>query len=795
MKPFEPEEEAKKTPKEYTVYPERYDHFPQDERYEAFENARKLVLRRESNDMALESLITRNKRKSLFITAVLPEALRAIEYRLDRIHDEVQMLRYDLDNEMYRRREFVRLILSRGRTVSEIQNSIQLNMPQSLSLYFEMAMVYLINYRRLFRLSAVVLEAFATMRIVPHPEAIGNAFHLLASERLEPYNEDAKHIKRARLAMEAVAKSCTKLMVKLSDRENKYPLQIKQPTIYLLAKRLPVSTLTALYHHLINKDIYITEFTALHIVQRLVEPDKESGISQWRPALEILKSMKYRRNNLNTEPALRIFYKTIYQAIREGDQPTTEEILRLMAECKLEPGVEVYNMLMSKASESNDETAMRQYFDAITTSGMQPNMVTYAISHTFYKRNREERKRELVVNEAYRLDPNFSLFIATDILHAAVLQRRPWFEVYQRFANLFHTSLITGFNIAPERRLGTYHISLPDKKKLEPDHVTLAVMLTSYANTEHSVQRIWDLYCLYRARLLDRRRTPAKKAMRLLLLKSGGYIPHIIMMGLGKHITGLPYLAAVLEDMLEPSAPIPSSTITWSIFIKFLSLAGKMSQAEEVLRVMRERGMEPTTITFTTLLDGYVKASQQPMAESVLERMQEAGQSPNVYTWTTLLNGYLKTRGNWKAGETFKRMLDADITPDEVTLQMLLGVSDKDRFEAGLSGDPECDEEMEEEMVKKLEEEPWALPEPVVLKEGPWARPEPEVLEEEAWARPEPIVLKEEPWAHPKEEDNAEMTVEELEDQAFIEAGLRQEEELRALMEKEKEVDEYTEKK
>jgi pentatricopeptide repeat protein len=655
-------------------------HFSEHEVEEAHENMKTVERAREGEDMALQALTLRDRRLPRYLYSVVPDALRSVERQINAVEMELEMLRHDRE-EMREPRMAVRRLLSKGRRYEDIVKTYSWVSKKVPAVeHFEQVMIYLIHYRRLFRLASLVLRALGSS-MAPHPDDIGKAYHMLIAERLQPF-VDAPRNKKTVEKMEKVAKECVEVLFALLDGRERHmwPIVFPQPAIYLLSQMAPVSMLHSIYQKLSERYSRIREFTAFHFVVRLAQPGEETGVTYWQQGFEILKAMHYRNGFLSTPQAKHAFYKVLYQAIRANDATTTEEILALMLECGLEPGVEVYNMLMTRAAEDKDEAALKNYFYAIRESGHHPTMATHAIAHAFHKHNSNERERIAAMEEGLALDGRLNLFFATDALHAAVLYKKPYEEVYRRYCLFFNARLLERFGIA----LSGVRVPNARRGDLEPDHVTLAVMLTAYCYSEPKIQKLWELYKLYIHYLTNEQR--GNWFTRRLLLASGSYIPHIFMMGLGKRMQGLPYVAAVLEDMLKPNAIIDPNVYSWSIFLNFLTRAGKMEEAETVLNVMRARGLEPNAVTMTTLLNGYVRGEQLESAEHVLTRMDEAGLDPNVHTWTSLLHGYVKAGKNWDAGDVFKRMLDSSVQPDEVTLQAVSGITDRDMFEAGLGG-------------------------------------------------------------------------------------------------------------
>jgi len=662
---------------------ERKIDFSDEEIKEAYAHLKATKDQYDMQDMALATLTDRNQRLPKYIYAIIPDALRALDRQLQRIKDEVTLFKHerktlgDIKRSAY-------YLLQRGRSVESIAAKYMADIPKNPTKYFRVLMAYLILNRGLLRLASVVMEAIAKSPAAPHPRDIGMACRMLVRERLQPFdNPDGGASAKARARLEKEGAACTELLFRMLERPNKWPMQVPQVVMHDLLHRVPVSMLPKLYWMLVDRNVKIYPFTAFHFIKRLRRLDPATGISLWRDAFAILKSMQYRREDLNTQQAQFAFFGVLYQAMCDKDAAATEEILKLMIECGLSPGIEVYHMLMSRAMEENDGAKMKKYYRSGLDAGYEPTMVTFSILHAFHKRHGPEPDRQKVMHEAYLLDNALNLFLSTDILHADVLQGKPYHVTFARYKSLFNTRVLEEFGISPSKdRPG-------EKRKIDPDHVTLAVMISAYCNSEYSISRIWDLYRLYQEKLKDKR--ISNGSIRKLLIKAGPYIPHAIMMGLGKRIEGLPYVAKVLQHMLLPDSIVQSDVYSWSILLSFLAKAGKLWEAKKTMKLMKSRGLTPNVVTWSTLLNGYVKSNLVAQAEDVLEKMKIAGVDPNVYTWTSLLNGYVTEGKDWEAGEVFKRMLDAQVSPDEITLSAVSGVKDRTRFEAGLAGETKGD--------------------------------------------------------------------------------------------------------
>ncbi|TGZ83999.1 hypothetical protein EX30DRAFT_96414 [Ascodesmis nigricans] len=647
----------------------------------------------EAEDQALDRCVGQHgDRMTTYLYPYVAPAVQAMERGIKELEDEITLLEIEL--ERYRHhRAAVRWLLSRGRSAEAVFQQAQF-LPDPLPLtYVEEVLGYVAVRRRAFRLSVVLLEALAS-RARSHE--LGAIFSFLVLERLGPMLTSAKSSTQP--AVEKLSLKFTELLNRITAvRGAGRRIVLSKEAIRVLVDAAPAATLSELYTALVlahggEYKAAISVYEVLRVIARLCRP--ESGESKWHAAFAVLQTLDgdrllYKRYSRHV---MYIVLQTALTNSSKDEKDMVAEILSFIARnspANWSPDRVLLHHRMSKALAELDGAVLESHFKEFVDSGKTPDMVTLNILHNYYKRIGDEGSRQAIVAEAFAITRP-SVEFATDILHALVLSHEPFEAVFREYRQHFLTADLSHFGIIA-------HIPsiLPESEQetlglYKPDDVTIAVMIQSYINNTHSIQAIWHVYSSYQRLLTGRHAATRYHAIRKTLMKSGPYIPHMIMLALSRYRRGLPYIANILEDLMRPGAPLKADVYSWSIFLRGLTLHGKQDEAELVLKMMQQRNLSPNVVTWTTLLVGYVHSADHDAVERVLQAMMDNGVTPNTQTWAAVIKSCFMEEdgtGDWRAGDAFRRMLDMGIVPDKHVHDALEGVRDRYAFEAGLSGE------------------------------------------------------------------------------------------------------------
>ncbi|KAK3360084.1 hypothetical protein B0T25DRAFT_119551 [Lasiosphaeria hispida] len=179
----------------------------------------------------------------------------------------------------------------------------------------------------------------------------------------------------------------------------------------------------------------------------------------------------------------------------------------------------------------------------------------------------------------------------------------------------------------------------PREQLLEPEPYTLGIVIMAYIKSSISVFPIIAFYHRFRTLLLQNDPIMAG------FIKANGTLVHdTLIMELGAFDgmlrVGLDVLSDMLADAALPQAgrlrgvplhPAPS-IFTWSIMLKVLTARKQFKQAERLLQMMNEHGIQPTRVTWNTLIAGYALAQSVQGTAEALQRAEQASSRPDDFT-------------------------------------------------------------------------------------------------------------------------------------------------------------------
>jgi len=118
----------------------------------------------------------------------------------------------------------------------------------------------------------------------------------------------------------------------------------------------------------------------------------------------------------------------------------------------------------------------------------------------------------------------------------------------------------------------------------------------------------------------------------------------------------------------------------YTALVQGFARAGRLMEADELLRRMSRDGVEPNVYTYSTLIDGLAKGAQMDLAETAFAEMRRAKIKPSVVTYNSLLKGVVRGSTDSecarevlsRASALFERMREDGVAPDLVTYNTLV---------------------------------------------------------------------------------------------------------------------------
>ncbi|KAK1836208.1 hypothetical protein QBC39DRAFT_248385 [Podospora conica] len=199
---------------------------------------------------------------------------------------------------------------------------------------------------------------------------------------------------------------------------------------------------------------------------------------------------------------------------------------------------------------------------------------------------------------------------------------------------------------------------LEEHERLQPDHLTLAMMMCGYVKSLKTPRELIIFYSTFRQRLKAGDETAGR------IVAHGSEVHDAVLMAITRCRGMLPVALDILNDMLDshtsgplanspeplqPGAPKPiphprPSAHTWAALIKGLGLAKQPNRAEDALRTMQGQGDTPDNVHWNTVAAGYARAQDIEGVISALRRRAAAGFPPDEYTLKAF--GYLRSPGD-----------------------------------------------------------------------------------------------------------------------------------------------------
>ncbi|XP_052287288.1 pentatricopeptide repeat-containing protein At5g39710-like [Citrus sinensis] len=98
----------------------------------------------------------------------------------------------------------------------------------------------------------------------------------------------------------------------------------------------------------------------------------------------------------------------------------------------------------------------------------------------------------------------------------------------------------------------------------------------------------------------------------------------------------------------------------------------KLVEANRLLELMMQRGLNPVIFTYTPLLNGYCLVGKVNVAIALFDSMARKGFMPDVFSYSVLINGYCKNFNVEEAMNVSREMILNGVKPTIATYNILL---------------------------------------------------------------------------------------------------------------------------
>ncbi|KAJ3077983.1 hypothetical protein HK102_004816 [Quaeritorhiza haematococci] len=117
------------------------------------------------------------------------------------------------------------------------------------------------------------------------------------------------------------------------------------------------------------------------------------------------------------------------------------------------------------------------------------------------------------------------------------------------------------------------------------------------------------------------------------------------------------------------------NVIVYNTLIAHLGKSGRLSEAQDLLKVMREKGLRPTIRTYSALIKSFVQhyAEADPSSvESTYTEMRNDGISPDPLFFNVLFHFYARRGDLLRAESLLTEMKSSNLVPDNYTFSTLI---------------------------------------------------------------------------------------------------------------------------
>ncbi|TKA23451.1 hypothetical protein B0A50_07478 [Salinomyces thailandicus] len=408
---------------------------------------------------------------------------------------------------------------------------------------------------------------------------------------------------------------------------------------------LPVCSESQIDHiyRLIKIDkIKLTPYTLLHVANAFAKRNK------LEQALSSLLEAKDCGANVNTVGFRSICATILRRSNQQGGLRVCLRLIENLVSMGVRLNRTLCNIVMLNAVEAGDlDTA-----DAVHRSALEQNFElnahTCAIRLKACKMDIHNSARlKLAIEEAIANgDIRTNAVIAGELLHCLTLQsfvdREGWEMAFKKVA----TACVELFDTGPMERLGLDMPEVPPNTsstpRLTPSRHVFMYLLITYLRRGTTVEQATQLYNRWRELVEAGDKSLADCA-------TTAHVSNVFLRRFVRSRDSLLQAAKVVKDMQKPlprsarANQAPPDVYTWSIFLHGFASNGHTRLAEQVLRYMRSKGMEPNEVTWTSLVGGYAREQDSNGLLESMKRMQDSGIA--LSEWTRRGLGRFKDRG------------------------------------------------------------------------------------------------------------------------------------------------------
>jgi pentatricopeptide repeat protein len=498
----------------------------------------------------------------------------------------------------------------------------------------------------------------------------------------------ARHGPHTDLDQSTTADNLCKVLVFLLAHTPKRTIQLRQNSIFSLLKKARNEQVVELFQALRDYGHPLQHNTLLQFASQLAKDIKQKSV-----AVEILGYLVRCGEVPITSPHALALCTSIL-SVREGDSleeaPTPpEKLFEALLALGIRPNLITYTAVIRNLCLHQQLESAWRVFEIMLEHNISPDATLLSVLINGAKLADNFHMVSNIINTAISMDMRDPV-IWNDLLHAILIPCtsearhrklppprilpafRPMLIGYSKFFKLEPLQKLVISNLQSQLdtsdnawarwksvdKVLTVLSNLPTwepEERMDPTSSTLAIMLIGYIRGFPNEYSIVAFYSQFRDLLKsgDPVVTNLVREQGSLvydaIIKAAMEWPGLLRVALditGEMIKDASITAAApslpdgaVDDV--PRHPAPS-VHTWSILLNGLLYHRHNQQAENVLRTMREYGIEPNQVSWNTLVCGYARQQHMEMTVKTLERLERSGLRYDDFTIKGF--GYLRDR-------------------------------------------------------------------------------------------------------------------------------------------------------
>jgi len=303
---------------------------------------------------------------------------------------------------------------------------------------------------------------------------------------------------------------------------------------------------------------------------------------------------------------------------------------------------------MLNATDAGDLETLQNVYHAMQEQRIPPTQFTYAVRLKACKLDIDNANllRD-VIEEAIQFgDIRTNSIVCFEILHCLALHHGKH-NPKTAFATL-SAAYDQFYDRAPLEQLGLplsaplppgANVSSDSLERMQPTRHIICIMLWTYLAHNSTAQEAPAMYKRWREIV----QSGAETDRALISCVETPHFSNIFLQHFMRRKQTLLQASQVVKDLQTP-LPVFSTAAkmnfvesapnihTWSIFMHGFAARGEVRLAEQVLRYMRNKGMEPNVVTWTSLITAYAQTQNEEGLVDVLRRSEQSGLVWNDWT-------------------------------------------------------------------------------------------------------------------------------------------------------------------